>query len=92
MYSGLDDALLRGVPGDDSFGGYSKADLKEISDMAVSGTSVGTALGFLDVFRRTLMTDSLLAVVLVKGFTTSLATLTTTSNWDASCTVGSKYK
>ena len=91
MYSGLD-ASLRGVGGSDSFGGYSKADLKEMSDMAVSGASVGTALGFVDAFRRTLMTDPLLVFVLVNGFTTSLATLTTTSNCDASCTVGSKYK
>lgn len=91
MYSGLD-ASWRGVPGDDSFGGYSKADLKEISDMAVPGTSIGDGLGFVDVFRRTLITDPFLAVVLVNGFTTSLATLMTTSNWDASCTVGSKYK
>ena len=99
MYSGAEVDLAVGVVGvsdpDPSEDGNSKADLNEISEVPVAGSLLERVENRFEAsaaLRQALITLSFKALSGVsKGFWTSLATLTTTSNFDASSAVGSRY-
>lgn len=82
-----------GVADSESEGWNSQADLKDISEIAVWGSLREKRFEAMEAFRHVLITVSFRSSLLVlNGFTTSLATLITTSNLDASSAVGSRYK
>jgi hypothetical protein len=93
MYSGNVHFSAFGVVGlSDSDGITSNAEWKDASEIAVIGSAIENRFASDNGCRSAETTVLGFSKSAAKGFTTSFATLITTSNFDASSRVGSKYR
>jgi hypothetical protein len=91
MYSGNIPFSAFGVVGlSESDGKTSNAEWKDASEIAVNGSDTENRLARDNGFLNVDTTEFDRSISSANGFTTSLATLTTTSNLEASARVGSR--